>query len=96
MEYAVEQYCLTYEWIKASAVMEYENQIIVAVMTRPVYTRSERNRLLQALSRDIQKRYCRKAIVTADLEVYSKIIMYNGGRDILPAEILEIAQRRAL
>lgn len=95
IEYAVESYCLTYELIKAAAVMEYNDKIIVAVMTRPVFTRSERNRLLQSLGADINTRYSKSAIVTADLEVYSKILMYNSGRDIEPAEIYEIAQRRA-
>lgn len=95
IEYAVESYCITNTAIKAAAVMEYNDILIVAVMTKPIYTRSERQNLLNTLSYDISSRYCRKAIVTADLEVYSKIIKYNMGRDIDPADIVNIVQRRA-
>ncbi|NCA68094.1 MAG: hypothetical protein EOM87_08535 [Clostridia bacterium] len=95
IEYAVESYCLTNELIKAAAVIEYNDTLIVAVMTRPVYTRSERDRLIKSLGADIGEKYCRNAIVTADLEVYSKILMYQSGRDVKPSDIYEIAQRRA-
>lgn len=94
IEYAVEDYCINNSSIKSAAVMEYNNTLIVAVMTKPIFTRSERQRVLNSLSKDIGERYCRKVIVTADLEVYSKIVKYHMGRDINPQEIVEIVQRR--
>ncbi len=96
IEYAVESYCIENYAVKAAAVMDYEDKIVVAVLTKPIFTRSERQGLFRALSDDLGRRFGKKAIVTSDLEVYSKIIMYNKGRDIDPADVVNIAERRAM
>lgn len=54
-------------------VFEYDDTIVVAALTAPVYLISERNALKAELADDIAAATDMRAVVTFDMEIYRKI-----------------------
>lgn len=66
----IQQQFITNEYVYAYQIGEGDNAIIVAIMHKPISTRSERERVFKEIAEEY-KSYTDKAIfVTADLDIY--------------------------
>ncbi len=92
----IEYYCLENADIKAAAVLEYDSMYIVAVMTYPLFSRSQRNSVFDTIKMGLVNEFGKNIILTDDLEVYSKILLHQKGKNIQPSDIASIAKRRAI
>lgn len=67
---------LSFDKVVASRYYRGENVVIVAVLTTPLYTASERNSLREEIRAKIENDFAVKTIVTYDLGAY--MMMHDG------------------
>lgn len=70
---SAEAYALTFEKVASARSFEYENKTVLAVITSPIYLKSERDALRRELEITIAEQIGKEVLVTFDTEVYRKI-----------------------
>lgn len=71
-DYAV--FCaLQNEYVVSAKCFEYDGTLIVAVLTRPLYLKSVRDKCLDNVKTSIEKATKKSVIATFDVDVYARI-----------------------
>lgn len=69
-ETTVADVALSFEKVIASRYYQGDGVVIVAVLTSPIYSASERTSLREEIRAEIEKRFSTKTLVTYDLGAY--------------------------
>lgn len=67
-----------------------ENTIVIGILNQPIFSRSEREKFVQELTKSIQAQFGKKVCVTMDTDLYYRISKADSS-----SEVQEIAQEIA-
>ncbi len=86
----VQQQFVTNEYVYAYQIGEGDFAVIVAIMHKPISTRSEREKVFQEIAEDYKNHTDKAVFVTADLDIYCDL----KRKDVDIAKLIEILQTR--
>lgn len=84
----VESLVLSHDKVSKCAVLKYDDGYLVALILKPIFTRSERRETLEYL-KTILNLYDINSIISADLDVYNSVLKIKEGR----ADVGEVINR---
>lgn len=71
---SIEKFISANQYVKQSACLIDGETAVVAVLTKPIYTQSERSRLIKQIAQDVAEKFSLKSVtVTLDGDVFCKI-----------------------